>query len=85
MPSAPSSTPVSVHEFHESESKATRIIGGAPAGPRSQEEFMSSGTPSMTGVPGLVALRRGDMQAFLLLLQNNCLRSNRGERFTNVQ
>ena len=53
VPSALKSTPVSVHEFDELELKATRMIGGAPAAPRNQEELASNGTPRMTGVPGL--------------------------------
>src|SRR6202158_2838554 len=55
VPSAPRSTPVSVHEFDEIEWRATRMIGGAPAAPRNQGEVASHGMPRMTGVPGLAA------------------------------
>src|SRR5208282_1370045 len=60
-PSAPRSTPVSVHKFDETELKATRMIGGAPAAPRNQDELASKGTPRMTGVPGLAASGRSVM------------------------
>src|ERR1035441_2346698 len=65
VPSAPRSTPVSVHEFAEMELKATRIMGGAPAAPRNQEELASNGTPRMTGVPGLAVSGRCVMEVFL--------------------
>src|SRR5208282_3222119 len=64
-PSAPRSTPVSVHKFDEMEFKATRMIGGAPAAPRNQEELASKGTPRTTGVPGLAALGRRVMEVSL--------------------
>src|SRR5450631_528934 len=70
VPSALRSTPVSVHEFDEMELKATRMIGGAPAAPRNQEELASNGTPRMTGVPGLAASGRSVMGVFLFF-QNN--------------
>src|SRR5208282_7898 len=68
------STPVSVHKFDEMELRATRMMGGAPAAPRNQEEFASNGTPRMTGVPGLAASGRRVMGIFLVF------QSNRGER-----
>src|SRR5580698_1786010 len=65
VPGALRSTPVSVQEFEESEFKATRMMGGAPAAPRNQEEFASKGTPRMIGVPGL-AESRGSVMGILL-------------------
>src|ERR1019366_6305927 len=79
VPSALRSTPVSVHEFDEMELKATRMIGGAPAAPRNQEELASNGMPRMTGVPGLAASGRSAM-GIVLLFQNNLFQNNRGER-----
>src|SRR5713101_1919726 len=77
VPSALRSTPVSVHEFDELELNATRMIGGAPAAPRNQEELASKGTPRMTGVPGLAASGRCAMGVFLLF-QNNPFQSKGG-------
>src|SRR5208337_266204 len=78
-PSALRSTPVSVHKFDANELKATRMIGGAPAAPRNQEELASKGTPRMTGVPGLAASGRTVMGVFLVV-QNNLLQDNRSQR-----
>src|SRR5271166_4897072 len=64
-PGALRSTPVSVQEFEESELKATRMIGGAPAEPRNQEELASKGMPRITGVPGLAASERRVISPFL--------------------
>src|SRR5271154_1232725 len=63
-PPALRSTPVSVHGFEDGELKATRIIGGAPAGPRNHEELASNGMPRITGVPALAASGRNVIKDF---------------------
>src|SRR5258706_1092467 len=80
IPSALRSTPVSVHGFDELEANATRMIGGAPAAPRNQEELASKGIPRMTGVPGLAASGRCVIGVFLPL-QNNLFPSKRAGRY----
>src|SRR5215469_300704 len=67
-PSAPTSTPSSVHAFDASQVSASRINGGAAEAPRLYDEFASKGMPSNVGAPQgnfLSGLDMGTPQAFL--------------------
>ena len=48
------STPLSLHEFDESQFTAVRIRGEAKAAPRKYEECASKGIPNRTGLPCIV-------------------------------